>query len=223
VAALTFRHLADLWTSRYGHQLASARNDAYRLKQITAFTLPGYSQPVTMGDKPAGRVTVLEIEAYRDHRKAAGLSAVSINQDLRLLRKIFNWGIRKDCIERTPFKVGTEPTIQLEREIPRHRRFDTPDDEGRLLAAASPHLHGIIVALLETACRVGEILHLQWKDVSLDRRELIVRAEKAKTRTERLIPISSRLVGILECAGSTLRVSPTGQTPTCSGTSRVRG
>jgi hypothetical protein len=109
VAALTFRHLADLWTSRYGHQLASARNDAYRLKQITAFTLPGYSQPVTMGDKPAGRVTVLEIEAYRDHRKAAGLSAVSINQDLRLLRKIFNWGIRKDCIERTPFKEERNP------------------------------------------------------------------------------------------------------------------
>jgi integrase len=133
--------------------------------------------------------------------------SVGCQHRLRLLRKIFNWGIRKGCVERTPFKVGTEPAIQLEREIPRHRRFTNPDDEGRLLAAASPHLHGIVVALLETACRVGEILQLQWKDVSLERRELIIRAEKARTRTDRLIPISSRLIAILEMR----RVDPAGQ------------
>ena len=123
--------------------------------------------------------------------KAAALSAVSINQDLRLLRKIFNWGIRKGLVSRTPFKIGTEPAIQLEREIPRHRRFDAPVDEDKVLAAASPHLYAVIVALLETACRVGEILSLQWGDVSMERRELVIRATKAKTRTERLIPIFS--------------------------------
>jgi integrase len=204
---MTFCQLSDLWSSRYGYQLASARNDGYRLRQITTFMLTGYSPPVTIGNMPANSVALVDIESYRDHRKAAGLSPVSINQDLRLLRKIFNWGIRKGCIDRTPFKIGTEPAIQLEREIPRHRRFDAPDDEDRLLAATSPHLHGVIVALLETACRVGEILDLQWGDVALDRRELTIRAEKTKTRTERLIPISSRLKAILEMR----RVDPAGQ------------
>ena len=46
--SMTFRQLTELWTSRYGYQLSSARNDAYRLKQITKFMLTAYSPPVTM-------------------------------------------------------------------------------------------------------------------------------------------------------------------------------
>jgi len=86
-------------------------------------------------------------------------------------------------VSRTPFKIGTEPSIQLEREIPRNRRFHDPEDEDRLLAACNPDLRGVVIAILETACRPGEVLALQWRDVSLERRELIVRAEKCKTRT----------------------------------------
>jgi integrase len=57
---------------------------------------------------------------------------------------------------------------------------------------------GVITAMLDTACRPGEVLTLQWADVSLTRRELTIRAEKEKTRRERVIPISSRLLAILE-------------------------
>jgi integrase len=39
---------------------------------------------------------------------------------------------------------------------------------------------------------------MQWSDINLARRELTIQAVKAETRTSRLIPISSRLVAILE-------------------------
>lgn len=52
--------------------------------------------------------------------------------------------------------------------------------------------------MLDTACRPGEILSLQCGDVSLMRHELTIRAEKEKTRRERIIPISSRLLAMLE-------------------------
>jgi hypothetical protein len=52
--------------------------------------------------------------------------------------------------------------------------------------------------MLDTACRPGEILSLQWVDVSLTRCELTIRAENEKTRRERIIPISTRLFAILE-------------------------
>ena len=129
---------------------------------------------------------------------AQGLSSVTVNHDLRLLRKMFNWGIRKGYLERTPFKIGTEPAIRLEREIPRHRRFEGDDDEQKLLAAANPHLRAVIIAMLDTACRPGEILNLQVRDISMPRRELTVRAVKEKTRTERVLPISKRLLAVLE-------------------------
>ncbi|MEX2662710.1 MAG: site-specific integrase, partial [Vicinamibacterales bacterium] len=131
-------------------------------------------------------------------RKAAGLSACTVNHDLKLLRKMFNWAIRKGHLERTPFKIGTEPAIGLDKEIPRDRRFQNDDDEQKLLDAADPYLRGVIIALLDTACRLGEILSLQWRAVNLERRELMIEAVKAKTRTARIVPISTRLLATLE-------------------------
>jgi integrase len=54
------------------------------------------------------------------------------------------------------------------------------------------------VALLDTGCRPGEILSLQWRDVNRQRREITIRHHKAKMRTERIIPISTRLAATLE-------------------------
>jgi integrase len=61
--------------------------------------------------------------------------------------------------------------------------------------------------MLETCCRPGEILSLQWQDVDLETRELTIRAEKAKTRRARRLPISSRLLAVLEMR----RLDPSGK------------
>ena len=58
--------------------------------------------------------------------------------------------------------------ISLEREIPRHWRFESEDDEQKLLDAANPHLRAVLTAMLDTAARPGEILSLQWGDVNLE-------------------------------------------------------
>ncbi len=115
--------------------------------------------------------------------------------------------IRRGYIERTPFKIGTEPAVTLDKEIPRDRRFQNEDDEQKILENADPHLRAVIIALLDTACRLGEILWLQWKDVNLERRELTIQAVKAKTRTSRILPISSRLLASLEMR----RIGPDGR------------
>jgi integrase len=198
VPALTFRAFANVWQERRGDQLVSAPLDKYRLKTISAFVLPGTQPPLIFGDKPIDAITTDDIGAFRDWRKAKKLSAVAINQDLRLCRKMFNWAVRKGYLNHTPFRIGNEPAISLEREIPRNRRLAGPEEEQRLLDAANPHLRGVITALLDTACRPGEILSLQGREVSLERRELTIRAEKEKTRRERIIPISSRLLAVLE-------------------------
>jgi integrase len=195
VPALTFRAFADIWKERRGYQLVRPRDNEYRLAKIAAFVLPGGE---AFADKPLSQIRTDDIDAFRDARKAAGLSACTVNHDLKLLRKMFNWAIRKGYLERTPFKIGTEPAITLDKEIPRDRRFQGDDDEQKVLDAADPPLRAVIIALLDTACRLGEILSLQWRDLNLDRRELTVRAINAKTRTARILPISSRLLATLE-------------------------
>jgi integrase len=68
----------------------------------------------------------------------------------------------------------------------------------RLLNAASPRIYRLIVAALETGCRLGELLALRWQDVDLERREILVKAENAKDVEDRVLPISTRLEAVLD-------------------------
>jgi len=89
--------------------------------------------------------------------------------------------------------------IRREKHAQRARRLE-PGEEDRLLAHAGPHLYRLIIAALETGCRKGELLSLTWRDVNLDRREMVIRAERTKTKTGRVVPISDRLAAVLAMA-----------------------
>jgi integrase len=153
--------------------------------------------------------------------------AVAANRDLRLLRAAFNWAIRTGYVERTPFKRGTVSAVTLTKERARSRRLQEGEAE-RLLAACNPprpqrkpkpgepeiapqpatmsHLRAIVEAALETGCRKGELLSLQWSQVELGARpELWLPADKTKTGKGRRVPISSRLKVILEMRLAVLR------------------
>ena len=205
-APMTFRAFAEEWRSRRGYQLVRPRDNDSRLKMIRAFVLPGTDPPMTFGEKPVADITTGDIESYRHHRREQKRSAVTINHDLKLLRKMFAWGIRERLLTATPFKIGGENVIRLDPESPREERLTSEEAERKLFEAASPHLRGVLTAMLETCCRPGEILSLQWQDVDLGTRELTIRAEKAKTRRARRLPISSRLLAILEMR----RLDPSG-------------
>ena len=91
---LTFRQFAEEWKKLRGWQLVNAKDNEHRIKKVNAFLLPG-PVPVAFGDKRLSCITTNDIEVFRAARKAEGLSSVTVNHDLKLLRKMFNWGIRK--------------------------------------------------------------------------------------------------------------------------------
>lgn len=204
---LSFASYAKVWDEGRGYQLARPRDNRYRIGVISSFVLPGTNPLLTFGMKAVSAVVPADIEAFRHARKKQGLSAVTVNHDLKLLRKMFNWGVRNGYLDRSPFKIGGEPAIPLERETPRDRRFQDGAEEQRLLDAANPHLRGVIIAMLDTCCRPGEVLSLQWRDVDLEAREISITAAKAKTRVGRFAPISARLLAALEMR----QLDPSGQ------------
>jgi integrase len=141
------------------------------------------------------------------------------NRDLGLLRAMFNWAIRVDYVDTTPFKKSTETVVKLTKESTRRRRLDGNECE-RLLKACDPllmnpnpkvkaplfpqppaRLRPIVEAAIETGCRRGELLSLQWwqvKDLNGGTPRLDLPAAKTKTKRDRVVPISGRLKGILE-------------------------
>jgi len=195
----TFEAFAKDWEKRRGYQLVGSRENAYRIGTICAFVLP---QGTKFGDKPITTITPGDIEAFRHHRLSKGLSVITVNHDLKLLRKMFRWGIREGLLEGTPFRTAKgEATFALAKEPSRSKRLDGDDQMQRLLKAAinvDPHLASIIIAMLETCCRPGEVLSLQVRDVDMQRREVRIRAENAKDREPRMVPVTARLGAVLE-------------------------
>lgn len=206
--AKNLRQAGKSWHTKRGYQLVASRDNEYRLKRFCDFVLPGTDPPVTAGEKLVQNISTSDIEAFRHHRRSKGLSAVTTNHDLKLLRKMFAWFVREGLIVETPFRFRGEAVIKLDRETPRSRRFATGTDEDTLLGVAEPLLHDVIVAMLDTCCRPGEALKLRWQDVDFLRREVVIRPENAKTREGRRVPLTIRLEAILKRR----RIGPDGET-----------
>jgi integrase len=123
---------------------------------------------------------------------------VAINRNLTLLRSCFNWAIHPGgYLTSTPFKIGPVTIVRRFPELARERRLE-PGEEARLLAACGPHLRAMVEAALETACRLGELLSLQWRQVRWTQNEIHLPAGKTKSRRTRIVPISQRLHAMLE-------------------------
>lgn len=58
-------------------------------------------------------------------------------------------------------------------------------------AVPFPHLRALIVGALETGCRRGELLSLQWRHVDLTRGTITLVSTNTKTSRTRMIPITA--------------------------------
>ena len=151
-------------------------------------------------DWPITDITADTLERFKEARMATGKGpgTVAINRNLTLLRACFNWAIHPaGYLTTTPFKIGPVTAVHLFPELARERRLE-PGEAERLLAACGPDLHALVTAALETVCRIGELLSLQWRQVRWTQNEIHLPAGKTKARKPRYMPISQRLHAVLE-------------------------
>ncbi len=122
-------------------------------------------------------------------------SITTVNRELSCLRRMFNIGVQRGWVLRNPFACG-EPLILTSCEK-RRERILTLDEETRLLAACEDprryHLKSLLIALLDTGARKGEMLKLTWQDVDLHNRIITIQAQNTKTLRERQVGITERL------------------------------
>jgi integrase len=196
---LTLAQLLDTYRKRYLEikRRDTLKNTGYQISVIlrTELERPDGARRA-FGDWLVTDIKADTIEQFQRIRLAKGVAAA--NRDLSLLRAMFSWGVGREHVERTPFKKGTEVVVRLSRETKRRRRLQ-PGEGDRLLAACGPHLRAVVEAALETGCRKGELLSLQWWQVRFEpKAEIFLPALKTKTKSDRTIPISARLRSILD-------------------------
>lgn len=174
------------------------RKDRWQIGRINSTKVPTVDGLRELGQCRASTVTADMLKAFRRERPL-----VAGNRDLALLRAVCNWAVLGALLPRTPFRVGDVPAVRLAREEARTRRLQ-PGEAERLLAAAGG-LADLVVAALETGCRKGELLSLQWHQV---RAQLFLPAQKTKAKRDRRVPISSELARVL----ARRRLDPAGET-----------
>jgi len=126
-------------------------------------------------------------------------SIATVNREMAYLRRLLNIAERNGWINRNPFKCG-DSLIHIADERKRERTL-TREEEDKLLAQCigkRKHLRPIIIAGLDTGCRMGELLKLRFKDINFEENLITIQAFNTKTMRERQISLTIRLKQELE-------------------------
>ena len=142
-----------------------------------------------------GDITVDMVQSFLLKRKR-DVSAITANKELRLLRSLFNFGIKapKNWISNNP-TVGIEffPVTKKEKYVP------PKEDVLKVVDAADSTTKDYLWTMICTMGRMSEINRLKWSDVNLNGKYLVLytRKKKGGHLTPRRIPLNKKLFNIL--------------------------
>ncbi|MBI5493758.1 MAG: site-specific integrase [Deltaproteobacteria bacterium] len=124
-----------------------------------------------IGGIPVQKLQPLQVQALYAKLEAAGLAPSTRRQVHAILHRAFAQAVRWGNMVRNPCDAVDKP------RVPKHR-VDAlkPEEVAKLAEAASgDRLAALYVLALSTGMRQGELLGLQWSDVDLPGRAVVVR------------------------------------------------
>jgi integrase len=197
VRPVTLRDLVELYRDRHvvPNRLALAKDYRYLVKPLLAH----------FGDWKITDIRTADIEDFiadlqkpRVIGKRPGLrilAPASVNRIVDPLRHMLSWAVRREYIDRTPFKRGSETVVKKLRSDNKRRRRIDEAEEAALLQAAPPHIQAMIITAIDTGMRQGEMLALRFGDVDLRDGLITLRGETTKSKKTRIVPISTERLG----------------------------
>ena len=134
------------------------------------------------------RVTTADVQMWLDGMKAAPRSVKNFRAAAS--------GLFKFAAARGYIAKGENPVADTERIKIRNSEpisIFTPAEVRRLLAAAKDSFKPVIALQAFAGLRSAEVMRLDWRDVKLSRGHIELGADKTKTASRRLVPISTNL------------------------------
>ena len=135
------------------------------------------------------------IYGLKNHKNGKATSARTKENMLRQIVSLFNFARRQKY-------VPTELALEFS-EIPAPKKqhapigIYTPDEIRAILAAADAEIIPALAIAAFAGLRLAEVARLDWREVRLAERLIVVEAHKAKTTARRLAPISDNLAAWL--------------------------
>lgn len=137
----------------------------------------------------ACNVTTPLLQAWLDGEK---LKPQAYSNFRRVIHLLFEFAVARGYAAENP-AVGVEKVKVRGGTI----EIYTPAKIARLLAAASNEFRPILAIGAFAGLRSAELERLEWSDIHLDSRHIIIGIDRAKTATRRIVPIAENLAAWL--------------------------
>ena len=189
-AAITIGELADRFLAEYNPPRLRDRHK-YMLQAKSSFAQRLLSYPIAK--LPAASVRVVDVMRYRDALRTDEYEAATINNALRRLSLLFNWGYQIEL-------------VTCKNPVSRVERMPAPPSEehytlAQVQALLTPeHRSPMIATALYTGMRRGELCGLTWQHVHFEQQIIEVKrsfAGPTKSGKPRVVPIHRELLPIL--------------------------
>lgn len=148
-----------------------------------------------LGNKPIKLYNARDFEHYKAVRIET-ISKTTCNIEVRVLKAIFNLAVKWNWLDRNPLKDVKQFAIPEKKPLALSQ-----DEINRVLNVIDkPVIKNIVIFALNTACRINEILNVQYKDIDLTDRVLTIGNKDnftTKSKKVRHIPINDKLLDLL--------------------------
>lgn len=135
-------------------------------------------------------ITSKEISRYKVTRRKK-VKPATVNRELAMLSKAFSLAVKEwEWLERNPVSNVKKETENNERD-----RWLSNEEEKSLLAHCPDWLRDIIVFSENTGLRQGELISLEWPQVDLFRKTVLIK--DTKNKKPRTIPLNKKAIDIL--------------------------
>lgn len=181
---ITLRQLFNEWLPIHSQSISDSAVKSYRI---------AFKHISNIADMSITDIHFQHLQNVINSMHVKGLSYSSCKKVRTLLNQLFNYAIIKDYpITNYAIHLNLGPNIPTIR-----RRVFTRQQINKLWMIDTPYSHMILI-LLYTGLRIGELLNLRKQDIYRRSSYLIVRRAKTKAGEGRIIPIHHRIMPLID-------------------------
>jgi hypothetical protein len=143
---------------------------------------------------PLASITPLDCAGFLRSELSRGISPVSANQNIKILRTVFGTARRQGLLTMNPGEA-----VDLPHEEPERRQAFALDQVRLILAVADEEWRGIILMGLYAGMRLGDATRLTWGNIDLDANVVRFVAQKtARRKAETIVDLHRDLLSYLK-------------------------